>query len=198
MNQHTAWNDRYREGNLPWDTGRPSSELQTFLRQNAIRPCRALEIGCGTGTNSVWLAQQGFEVTGLDVSPLAVEQAEKRARAAGVKVNFLAADVLHLPGLDGAFGFFFDRGCYHAVRRTAPAGYAPAVARHLTAGARGLILAGNAREPHDPGPPLVTEEQIRDELGLTFQILDLHEFHFDEAPGVPERFLGWSCLVENR
>ncbi|HEY2893780.1 MAG TPA: class I SAM-dependent methyltransferase, partial [Pirellulales bacterium] len=166
--------------------------------QNAIRPCRALEIGCGTGTNCVWLAQQGFDVTGIDVAPLAVEQAEKRARGARVKVRFLAADVLSLPDLDGPFGFFFDRGCYHAVRRTAPADYAPAVARHLTAGARGLILAGNAREPHDPGPPVVTEEQIRDELGLAFQILDLHEFHFDEAPGVPERFLGWSCLVEKR
>ena len=76
--------------------------------------------------------------------------------------------------------------------------YAPAVARQLAAGGRGLILAGNAREPHDPGPPVVTEEQIRDELGLAFQILDLHEFRFDEAPGVPVRFLGWSCLVEKR
>jgi hypothetical protein len=45
---------------------------------------------------------------------------------------------------------------------------------------------------------VVTEEEIRDELGTTFQILDLHEFRFDEAPGVPERFLGWSCLVEKR
>jgi len=198
MNQHTDWNDRYREGNLPWDTGRPSSELQAVLSQNAIRPCRALEIGCGTGTNSVWLAQQGFEVTGLDVAPLAVEQAKKRAHAAGVQARFLVADVLQLPDLGGPFDFFFDRGCYHAVRRTAPTEYAPAVARQLAAGARGLLLTGNAREPHDPGPPVVTEQEIRDELGLAFRILDLHEFHFDEAPGVPERFLGWSCLVEKR
>src|SRR5690242_1448655 len=198
MIQHTDWNDRYREGNLPWDTGRPSSELQAVVSQNAIRPCRALEIGCGTGTNSVWLAQQGFEVTGLDIAPLAIEQAEKLARAAGVQARFLAADVLRLPDLGGPFEFFFDRGCYHVVRRTAPTEYAPAVARQLAAGARGLILAGNAREPHDPGPPVVTEQEIRDELGLAFRILDLHEFHFDEAPGVPEKFLGWSCLVEKR
>ncbi|HTM56568.1 MAG TPA: class I SAM-dependent methyltransferase [Pirellulales bacterium] len=198
MSQHTDWNDRYREGNLPWDTGRPSSELQAVLSQNAIRPCRALEIGCGTGTNSVWLAQQGFEVTGLDVAPLAVEQANKRAHAAGVQVSFLAADVLQLPDLGGPFDFFFDRGCYHVVRRTAPTEYAPAVARQLAAGARGLLLTGNAREPHDPGPPVVTEQEIRDELGLAFYILDLHEFRFDEAPGVPEKFLGWSCLVEKR
>ncbi len=195
MKDHHDWNDSYRDGNLPWDTGRPSSELQRVVSQNAIQPCRALELGCGTGTNGVWLAQQGFEVTGIDVAPLAVEQAEKRARAAGVEVHFAAADVLNLPDLDGPFAFFFDRGCYHAIRRNAPQQYAPAVARHLISGGRGLILAGNAREPHDPGPPVVTEEQIRDELGLAFQILDLHEFRFDEAPAVTERFLGWSCLV---
>jgi SAM-dependent methyltransferase len=198
MTAPIAWNDRYRDGNLPWDTGRPSAELQQVLAQWAIRPCRALELGCGTGTNSVWVAQQGFDVTGVDVAPLAVEQAQQRAAAAGVKARFLAADLLHLPDLGPPFEFFFDRGCYHAVRRDAPDAYAPAVAQQLAPRARGLILAGNAREPHDPGPPVVTEQQIRDELGAAFQILDLHEFRFDEAPGVPERFLGWSCLVEKR
>ncbi len=198
MTEHIEWNDRYRDGNLPWDTGRPSSELQRVLGRHPIQPCRALELGCGTGTNSVWLAQQGFEVTGIDVAPLAVERAEGRAHAAGVTAHFFVGDVIHLPGLGGPFAFFFDRGCYHAVRRDAPDQYAPAVARQLVSGGRGLILAGNAREPHDPGPPVVSEEQIRDELGVAFQILDLHEFRFDEAPGVSERFLGWSCLVEKR
>jgi hypothetical protein len=103
-----------------------------------------------------------------------------------------------LPDLGEPFGFFFDRGCYQAVRRTAPEQYAPAVARQLVAGARGLVLAGNAREPHEPGPPVVTEEQIRAELGVQFRILELQEFRFDEAPGVPAQFLGWSCLVEKR
>lgn len=198
MTEPIGWNERYRDGNLPWDTGRPSAELQQVLQRRPIQPCRALELGCGTGTNCVWLAQQGFEVTGVDVAPLAIEQAEQRAQAAGVRVQFLAADLLALPELSGPFNFFFDRGCYHAVRREAPEQYVRAVARQLTTGARGLVLAGNAREPHDPGPPVVTEEQIRAELGTAFQILDLHEFHFDEAPGVPERFLGWSCLVEKR
>ncbi len=198
MKEHADWNDSYRDGNLPWDTGVPSAELQSVLTQRKIRPCRALEIGCGTGTNSVWLAQQGFDVTGVDVAPLAVERAKQRGADAGVSARFAVADVLHLPDLSGPFSFFFDRGCYHAVRRSAPQDYAPAVARQLTTGARGLILAGNAREPNTPGPPVVTEQELRDELGLAFEIIDLHEFRFAEAPGVPARFLGWSCLVEKR
>ncbi|MBX9788862.1 MAG: class I SAM-dependent methyltransferase, partial [Pirellulales bacterium] len=176
----------------------PGLSHQQVLKQHAIAPCRALDIGCGTGTNSVWLAQQGFEVTGVDVAPLAIERAGQRAADAEVRVSFLATDVLALPDLGGPFGFFFDRGCYHAVRRGAPRAYAPAVARQLAAGGRGLILAGNAREPHDPGPPVVSQNELRDELGVAFEIVDLHEFRFDEAPGVPVRFLGWSCLVRKR
>jgi SAM-dependent methyltransferase len=198
MAENKDWNESYRSGDLPWDTGRPSSELQRVVSESKIQPCRALEIGCGTGTNSVWLAQQGFNVTGIDLAPLAVEQAERRALAVGVKARFLVANVLQLPDLGGPFAFFFDRGCYHAVRRQAPTQYASAVAQVLASGAHGLILAGNAREPHDPGPPVVTEGQLRTELGVAFDILDLREFHFDEAPGVPERFLGWSCQIKKR
>lgn len=198
MSHPIPWNDHYRDGNLPWDTGRPSSELQRVIAAHSVQPCRVLEIGCGTGSNSVWLAEQGFEVVGVDLAPLAIERAEERARAAGVKVRFAVADVLQPADLGGPFHFFFDRGCYHAVRRDDPNAYAPAVARRLAAGARGLILAGNAREPHVPGPPVVSDQEIRDELGAAFEILDLHEFRFDEAPGVPQQFLGWSCFVQKQ
>lgn len=198
MSAQRDWNDHYRNGNLPWDTGRPSSELQRVLARHAIQPCRVLEIGCGTGASSIWLAQQGFEVCGIDLAPLAIERAKQRAQDAGVKVKFVASDVLELPDPEEPFEFFFDRGCYHAVRLNTPHQYAGAVARQLAASAGGLILAGNAREPHNPGPPSVTEEQIRDELGAAFQILDLRDFRFDEVPGVPERFLGWSCLVKKK
>src|SRR4051812_1209788 len=109
MTEHIEWNDRYQDGNLPWDTGRPSTELQQVIRQKTIQPCRALELGCGTGTNSVWLAQQGFEVTGVDVAPLAIDRAKERASAAGVTVRFVVADLLDMPEPDGLFEFFFDR-----------------------------------------------------------------------------------------
>jgi methyl halide transferase len=62
MTEQIEWNDRYRDGDLPWDTGQNSSELQRVLGRNPIQPCRALELGCGTGTNSVWLAQQGLKL----------------------------------------------------------------------------------------------------------------------------------------
>lgn len=193
------WEQRYREGQTPWDSGRPSSELMRVLAEEKIVPCRAIEIGCGTGTNSIWLAQQGFEVTGIDLSSLAIASAEKKAKTAGVSVRFLVADILKLPDLGPPFPFFFDRGCYHAVRRAdAGVGYVDMLKRITTQDAVGLVLTGNAREPHDPGPPVVSEEEIRNELGRVFDIVRLREFRFDSSPNMPEHFLGWSCLVRQR
>src|SRR5262249_29166992 len=162
----------YRKGETPWDTGRPSSELVRVLAEEGIKPGKAVELGCGTGTNAVWLATQGFEVTTLDLSPLAVEQARRRAEGAGVGGDFLVGDVLSPPGeLAGPFDFVFDRGCYHVVRREDVGAYLRTLESLTRPGTLALVLTGNAREPHDPGPPVVSEEEIRAELGSVFVVV---------------------------
>lgn len=199
MSDLTRWDERYAKGDTPWETGQPSSELQRVCGEIPIRPCRALELGCGTGASAVWLAQQGFDVTALDLSPLAVERARRRADEAGVNVRFLVVDVRNPPpDLVGPFNFFFDRGCYHVVRREDVAAYLKTLRRLTGPEALGLVLAGNAREPHEPGPPVVSEEQIRNELGSLFDIIHLREFRFDQVEAVGTRFLGWSCLLRRR
>jgi SAM-dependent methyltransferase len=199
MSDLPRWEERYAKGDTPWETGQPSSELKRVVTEIPIRPCRALELGCGTGASAVWLAQQGFDVTGLDLSTLAVERARRRADEAGASVRFLVADVLNPPPeLVGPFDFFFDRGCYHVVRRENAAAYLETLRRLTGLGTLGLVLAGNAREPHEPGPQVVSEEQIRNELGSLFDILALREFRFDQVETVGTRFLGWSCLLRRR
>jgi SAM-dependent methyltransferase len=195
MSDQATWNSRYETGDTPWDTGAPSTQLTRFLAQHKQVPGRALEIGCGTGNNVIWLAQQGWDVTGVDVAPRALDLARDTAQHAGVPATFLVADVLDLPEFNQPFDLLFDRGCYHAVRRGAPFGYAPSVARALAAGAHGLILAGNAKEPREPGPPVVAEEELRRELGLAFTLVSLEEFRFDVVPGTDVAFLGWAIHV---
>lgn len=192
------WDDRYRSGEIPWDTGRASSELQRVVAEDGIAPCRALDLGCGTGNNSLWLAAQGFEVVGLDLAPRAVEIARGRMIAAGHTGRMLVGDVASPPDLGPSFGFLFDRGCWHAVRRSDPDIYLRTIPPLLASGAWGLILAGNDREPHEDGPPTVGEEVIRRELGSVFRIVRLREFRFDSPPGRQESFLAWSILVEKR
>jgi SAM-dependent methyltransferase len=199
MSDPTRWDERYEKGDTPWETGQPSSELRRVLAEVAIRPCRALELGCGTGASAVWLARQGFDVTALDLSPRAIERARRRAEGAGVRIRFLVADVLDPPAEPaGPFDFFFDRGCYHVVRREDPAGYGETLRRLTRPGALGLVLAGNAREPHQPGPPTVSEEQLREDFGRLFDVVRLREFRFDQVEADGTRFLGWSCLLRRR
>jgi methyl halide transferase len=189
---NTNWEDRYRTNDVPWDTGHPSTELQRVVAEDKIAPCPALELGCGTGTNAVWLAQQGFAVTAIDLSPLAIERARAKATAAKVGVQFVVGDLTNAPELVGPFGFFFDRGVYHIVRTVNLAGYLRLLERTLKPGAMGLLLTGNARLGRT-GPPIVTEAEIRGELGRSFEIVRLREFDFDPVDG--ETHLGWSCLV---
>ncbi len=199
MSDAARWNERYAQGDTPWETDHPSSELQRAVAEVPIRPCRALELGCGTGANALWLAQQGFEVTAVDLSTHAIERARRRAAATGIAIRFLVADVLDPPAeLVGPFDFFFDRGCYHVVRREDAAAYVGALRRLTRPGALGLVLAGNAREPHQPGPPVVSEEQLRKDLGRLFDVLRLREFRFDQVEADGTRFLGWSCLLRRR
>jgi SAM-dependent methyltransferase len=195
MSNLEHWDTRYKEGQTPWDTGRPSSELVRTLAQESVAPCRAIELGCGTGTNAIWLAQQGFDVSAVDISPLAIARARERASSAGVSVRFIEADLLRPPDLGGPYGFFFDRGCYHVVRRTDVSEYLNTLDQLFEAGAYGLVLTGNARERHEPGPPVLEESDLRAELGRLFEIVWLREFRFDEVQAVGFRFLGWSCFL---
>jgi SAM-dependent methyltransferase len=195
MAEQIRWEDRYKSGDTPWDTGQPSTELMTTIKEQGIRPCRVIELGCGTGTNAIWLAQQGFDVTAVDFSSLALDQARQKATAAKARVRFQKADVLNPLEFAERHPFWFDRGCYHVVRKLDVEKFMETMERITEPGAFGLVLTGNAKEPHEPGPPVVSEEQLRSELGRIFEIVRLREFRFDQVEAVGVRFLGWSCLV---
>jgi SAM-dependent methyltransferase len=197
MSELARWEERYRSGDTPWDTAQPSSELQRVVATENIRPCPVIELGCGTGTNAIWLAKQGFDVTAVDLSTLAINRARERAAEQQVKPDFLCADVLNLPDL-GSYDFFFDRGCYHVVRRIDVHTYQRTLRQVTHPGTLGLVLAGNAREPHKPGPPVVDEREIRSELGPVCEIVWLREFRFDQVEEGGVRFLAWSCLLRRR
>jgi len=196
------WDERYAQRNTPWDTGRPSSELQRILREREIPRGRALELGCGTGTNAVFLAQQGFDVTAVDVASLAIEQARVKATEAGVDVTWFVADLLDLPDVGPPFPFVFDRGVYHAVRREDLAGFLETLSRVTAPGGTYLTLAGNANEmrPDEAGPPRVSAEEICRELAPLMDLVQLREIRFDEAiiDGKRERPLAWSALFRRK
>jgi cyclopropane fatty-acyl-phospholipid synthase-like methyltransferase len=148
------WDQRYQTGDLPWDSGIRSRELARVLSEQKIAPCRAVELGCGTGTNAVFLAEQKFNVTALDLSSTAIEHAKRRAEVAGVQVEFLVADLVQFELDLSPFDFIFDRGCFHCARKVDLAGYLKTLEKLSRPGTRYLVLTGtpNDKNAHE-GPP---------------------------------------------
>jgi SAM-dependent methyltransferase len=199
MSELEHWDNRYVQGDTPWDSGKPSAELVLVLDEERIAPCQAIDLGCGTGTNAIYLALRGFEVTAADISPTAIERCRKRTTAFDTRIRWLQADLLDPPAnIGGPYGFFFDRACYHVVRRVDVPAFFRTLERITAPGTRGLVLAGNAKEPMHPGPPTVTEEELRAEWGGLFEILWLREFRFDATAASEARPLGWSFLVKRK
>ena len=100
-------------GDPPWDTQISPPELMDFIENTP--PGRALDLGCGTGTNVITLAKHGWQVTGVDYVGRAIRKAEKKAEKAGVAVKFVIDDVSKLENISGKFNFILDIGCYHSL-----------------------------------------------------------------------------------
>ena len=193
------WDTPYRGRQPPlWDAGRPSSELIKAVEGGTIRPCRVVELGCGSGTDAVYLAGRGFDVTAIDIAPTALSLAQEKARKAGVSARWLLADVLAPPALK-PFDFIYDRGCYHELRTHNLKGYLETVGRLSRPGSRFLLLAGNANESLvDYGPPRVTEEELRNDFSALFDFEWLRESRFEIARPTAIGPLAWSALLKRR
>jgi SAM-dependent methyltransferase len=105
----------YRYFHAPWDIG-PRTELVELIESGRIKPCRAIDLGCGAGANAIYLAQKGFEVTGVDYTEAAIEKARVRAKEAGVEVNFVVDDLTNLQLVSGMFDFLLDYGVLDDLR----------------------------------------------------------------------------------
>ena len=97
----------------PWDTGVSPPELLEYMGNHP--PGRAIDLGCGTGTNVLTLARAGWQVTGVDFIPRAVRAARRKLRRAGLTADLRATSVTNLGGIDGPFDLALDMGCYHSL-----------------------------------------------------------------------------------
>ncbi len=88
------WEQRFAEGNTPWDRGAANPQLDTWLAAGALKPCRILVPGCGSGYEVAALAQAGFDVTGLDYAPVAIARTRNLLAAANLNAELIEADAL--------------------------------------------------------------------------------------------------------
>jgi len=191
------WDKPYRGTRMPgWDAGRVANQLRKAVEEGKVKPGKALVLGCGTGTNAVFLARKGFEVTGLEVAPTALKIAESKARKAGVKIRWIVADAANPPHM-APFDFIFDRGCYHHVRWVNRDGYVAAVRRLTRPGGQFLLLSFRATSDRQ-GKPRVKESQIRGDFSAAFEFEWLEEMRFDSRSGIEKSGAAWTVLMKRK
>lgn len=113
MKQRLLFELLYLKRDPPWDSGISPPELIQYLHTK--EPGRALDLGCGTGTNAINIARKGWEVVAVDLSYLAIRLAQKKATDAGTSVTFKRGDVTQLDWIEDPFDLILDIGCFHAL-----------------------------------------------------------------------------------
>lgn len=193
-----GFEDRYQSGETPWDHGMVDFNLIDVVSRHPVAPCRTLDIGCGTGENARWLAQQGFDVVACDFSPTAIQRAKAKLTAVDVDVCYLVADFLKDAIPDDPFGFIFDRGCLHCMHDLEDRkSFTEKVSRLLEEGGLWLSLVGNADEgEREVGPPQLSALELVSVTEPHFEILSLTSGRFGSDLEVPPR--AWICLMRKR
>lgn len=184
MLRRRAFERRYRHGETPWDTGITPPEVVAFIDSDPPPPPgRALDLGCGTGTNALYLARKGWQVAGVDFSNTAIEAAQRKSGGEGTSgVSFRQADVtrLHEAGIEGPFDFVLDIGCYHGIAASRKAAYVEGVAAVAAPGATFMTFAWGPNA-HLPGRHPTREREIRRRFGGAFELVRIEPGQ--EPPG---------------
>jgi SAM-dependent methyltransferase len=156
-------------GQPPWDTGVSPPELLEFLEKHT--PGRAIDIGCGTGTNVITLASAGWRVTGVDFAPRAIRLAIAKTKKAGIQAELVVKDATKLDGISGPFDLAFDLGCFHGIPQKGREKYLEQLHRILAPGGFWLMYGFLKTDPDQSGTGLAEWDidQILARLALVWR-----------------------------
>lgn len=179
--------ERYASGMIPWDDDLPPPELMALVEEQAAG--RALDLGCGYGRSSIYMARHGWAVDGVDFVLQAVQEAQRRAYAARVanRVHFHTADVSKLTFLEGPFDLALDIGCMHAMNDEELVSYRDGLLRLLPEGAIYLLFAhlrGADDDANGEGPRWIEEEMLLDLFAKSF-VLEHAEYGVTQVEDRP-------------
>ncbi len=129
---------------IPWNVETPPAVLVELVQSGKLKPCKAIDLGCGAGNYAIYLAGKGFDVTGVDISPVAIKHARENALKKGVKCRFLVTDLLgDLHEIDETFDFAYDWELLHHIFPGDRETYAKNVHKLLNPGGKYLSVCFN-------------------------------------------------------
>ena len=164
--------------NPPWDTGISPPELLEFIETH--KPGRAVDIGCGTGTNVITLARAGWQVTGIDFAPRAIHLARRKIKQAGISADMYVKDATKLNGISGPFDLALDLGCLHSIPKGGFAMYLDQMERILAPNGFWLLYSFLRSSTDLSGPGL--EEADISRISSRFTSISRRDGH-DTARG---------------
>ena len=174
----SSWEDAYKT--VPsWDVGRPQPAFVELVRAGELNRGRVLDVGCGTGENALYLAENGFSVSGVDLSNRAIAAARGKAAERKMKVDFREGNALSLGFKEGTFDNIIDSGLFHTFPDDDRPVYAREVARVLARRGKYFMLCFSEKEPTNwGGPRRVTRKEIEATFSLFFKINYIREALF--------------------
>jgi SAM-dependent methyltransferase len=178
-----SWDDAYAGSDPPpWDLGAPQPAF-VRLAADGLLTGQVLDAGCGTGEQALLAASSGADALGVDISPLAIEQARGKAATRGVKARFEVADALSLGDLGLSFDTIIDSGLFHVLDDDNQARYVSSLASVLRPGGRLYLMCFSERQPGAFGPRRVTQDELHAAFGDGWTILAIQADEFGLNPG---------------
>jgi SAM-dependent methyltransferase len=173
-----SWEDAYKI-NPPWDIGRPQPAFVEVVRKGELKKSTTLDVGCGTGENALFLAENGFSAVGVDLSARAIEAAKAKASERKLNVDFRVANALALDFDSSSFDNVIDSGLFHTFNDMERIAFASAISRVLTANGGYFMLCFSDKEPTNwGGPRRVTKAEIEATFSPFFNVNYIRDDYF--------------------
>lgn len=166
---------------VPWDIGESQPAVRELEASGQISS-EVLDIGCGPGDNTLFLAGHGYQVLGLDAAPAAIERASRRAAERHADAQFAVADATSLAGYFDRFATVIDSALYHCMTEHERAAYLDALHRACRRGALLHIICFSDTVPESfPGPYRISEAHLREALTGVWRLRDLRATTYTTA-----------------
>ena len=137
----------YENSPAIWTSTTPPKKLVELIKGGIIKPCKVLDVGCGEGFYSIYLAKQGFDVIGIDISENAIKHAKNNAKREGVNVRFESMDLFDISKLNERFDFIFEWAILHHIEPKKRKDYVKEIFNKLNNGGKYLSVCFNERNP---------------------------------------------------
>jgi ubiquinone/menaquinone biosynthesis C-methylase UbiE len=173
------WENAYI-GTPPWDIGAPQPEIVKLVGNNEIPKGRVLDLGCGLGDNSIFLAKNGFSVTCMDIAHLAIDKGKIKAVQQKVQVDFRVGNALRLDEYfdQEHFSAVIDSGLFHTLNDDERPLAAKQILRVLVNGGKYFVLCFSDKEPGNEGPRRISKKEIEETFSKMFRINYIKEAFF--------------------